>query len=172
MVVDGESSGTLSVDSGVPQGSVLGPLLFLIYIDDIVNTSLSPGSKISLYADDMMLFKIIKSNADYIDLHNDIDGLNYWVTANQLTFSSSKCKYMIISRKKNPSHPPALKLGSSTLDRVYSYRYLSLLLTSSLCWTEHINDIMNEEEEREEVLQQMKTVRDSVGKIFRKLELE
>ena len=58
-----------------------------------------------------------------------------------LTFSSSKCKYMIISRKKNPSHPPALKLGSSALDRVYSYRYLGLLLTLSLCWTEHINDI-------------------------------
>ena len=67
--------------------------------------------------------------------------LNYWVAANHLTFSSSKCKYMIISRKKNPSHPPALKLGSSTLDRVYSYRYLGLLLTLSLCWTERINDI-------------------------------
>jgi len=65
VVVDGESSGTISVDSGVPQGSVLGPLLFLIYI---VNTSLSPGSKISLYTDDTMLFKIINSNTDYIDL--------------------------------------------------------------------------------------------------------
>ena len=76
MVVDGESSGTISVDSGVPQGSVLGPLLFLLYIDDIVNTSLFLGSKISLYADDIMLFKIINSNADYVDLQNDIDGLN------------------------------------------------------------------------------------------------
>ena len=64
VVVDGESSGTISVDSGEPQGSVLGPLLFLIYIDDIVNTSLSPGSKISLYADDMMLF--IKSSTQML----------------------------------------------------------------------------------------------------------
>ena len=92
VVVDGESSGTTSVDSGVPQGSVLGPLLFLIYIDGIANTNLSPRSEISLYADDMMLFKVIKSNADYADLQNDIDGLNNWVTANYLTFSSSKCK--------------------------------------------------------------------------------
>jgi len=52
VVVDGESSGTISVDSGVPQGSVLGPLLFLIYIDDIAYKLIYPGSKISLYADD------------------------------------------------------------------------------------------------------------------------
>jgi len=57
VVVDGESSGTISAYSGVPQGSVLGPLLFLIYIIDIVNTSLSRGSKISLFTDDMMLLK-------------------------------------------------------------------------------------------------------------------
>jgi len=55
--------------------------------------------------------------ADYADLQNDIDGLNYWVTANHLTFSSSK---YLLSRKKNTSHPPTLKLGSSALDRVYS----------------------------------------------------
>jgi len=57
--------------------------------------------------------------------------LNYWVTANDLTFSSSKCKYMLLSRKKNPLHPSALNLGSFTLDRVYLYKYLGLLLTST-----------------------------------------
>jgi len=47
---------------------------------------------------------------------------------------------MIISRKKSPSHLPAPKLGSSAVDRVYLYRYPGLFLTSSLCWSEHIND--------------------------------
>ena len=139
VVVDGETSETMHVDSGVPQGSVLGPLLFIIYIDGITNTDLSTGSKISLYADDMLLFKTIKSNTDYNDLQQDIDSLNRWVTTNYLTFNDSKCKYMLLSRRKNPTHPPALKLNSSALERVYSYRYLGL--TSTLCWSDHIDDI-------------------------------
>jgi len=60
--------------------------LYIILMILLIRTSLSLGSKISLYADDMMLFKIINSNADYIDLQNDndIDGFElYWVTANQ-----------------------------------------------------------------------------------------
>ena len=80
VVVDGETSETMHVDSGVPQGSVLGPLLFIIYIDGITSTDLSTGSKISFYANDMLLFKTIKSNTDYNDLQQDIDSLNRWVT--------------------------------------------------------------------------------------------
>lgn len=141
VVVDGEASGSINVESGVPQGSVLGPLLFLIYVDGIVDTVLSPNSKISLYADDMLLFKTIKSNADYADLQKDIDNLTNWVTANHLAFNTSKCKYMLLSRKKYPSYPPVLKINSSLVERVYSYKYLGLRLTSTLCWSDHINDI-------------------------------
>ena len=65
--MDGETSESISVVSGVPQGSVLGPLLFLIYIDDVTDSTLSPDSKISLYADDMLLFKTITSTGDYVE---------------------------------------------------------------------------------------------------------
>ena len=89
VVVEGETSEPIYVVSGVPQGSVLGPLLFIIYIDSINDTV---DSKTSQYADDMILTKPIRSTADFAELQADIDSLNTWVTDNHLTFNSSKCK--------------------------------------------------------------------------------
>ena len=61
VVVGGEESGTMSVILGVPQGSILGLLLFLIYIDGVIGVPLSEGSKLVLYADDMLLYRRISS---------------------------------------------------------------------------------------------------------------
>ena len=71
MIINGETSQPVQVISGVPQGSVLGPLLFLIYIDDITSLQLSEGTKLSLYADDMLLYKTISSDTDYVELQQD-----------------------------------------------------------------------------------------------------
>ena len=100
VVVEGETSEPIHVVSGIPQGSVLGPLLFIIYIDGINDSVLSVNSKTSQYADDMLLTKPVRATADYADLQTDIDSLNRWVTENHLTFNYSKCKYMLISRKR------------------------------------------------------------------------
>jgi len=78
VVVNGAESHLAPVLSGVPQGSVLGPLLFLIYIDDVTTCNLTVGSKLSLYADDMLLYKPIRVDGDYVDLQSDIDSLNNW----------------------------------------------------------------------------------------------
>ena len=72
----GKSSQDVPVLSGVPQGSVLGPLLFLVYINDVSNIPLSDGSILNLYADDMLLYKYIKSFEDYSHLQFDIDCIN------------------------------------------------------------------------------------------------
>ena len=66
--------------SGVPQGSVLGPLLFLVYIDDVSDVLLSDGSTLNLYADDMLLYKPVKSIEDIHHLQMDIDCICDWVT--------------------------------------------------------------------------------------------
>ena len=77
VVVGGYTSEQTSAISSVPQGSVLGPLLFLIYIDRITAVSLSKGRKLSLYADDMVLYKSITSNSDIVNLQ-DIDWI-FWL---------------------------------------------------------------------------------------------
>ena len=97
--VNGSSSDILPVSSGVPQGSVLGPLLFIIFIDDITDLQLSDGST-TLCADDIMLYRPNYTPADYSLLQQDIDDICTWTTNNLLNFNSNKCKYMIISRKR------------------------------------------------------------------------
>ena len=76
MVVGGESSAHLPVLSGVPQGSVLGPLLFLIYINDAASLPFSSGTYINLFADDMLLYRGLNSAGDAQHLQQDNDLLN------------------------------------------------------------------------------------------------
>ena len=102
--IDGSSSEPLSVVSGVPQGSVLGPLLFLIYIDDISQIIFSNGSLL-LYADDIVLYRPIYCQEDYNSLRNDVDLLCDWTSSAFLNLNAAKCKYMVISRKKQPIVP-------------------------------------------------------------------
>ena len=78
VVVEGTSSPVLPVLSGVPQGSVLGPLLFLIFIND-VTTQVSAGSFLSLFADDMALYRMIHSTADFSIVQCDISSLSVWI---------------------------------------------------------------------------------------------
>ena len=83
VVVSGEQSPVLPVLSGVPQGSVLGPLLFLIYIND-VTYYISDLSKVTLFADDITLYRTICSILDYLALQEDITSIATWVTENLL----------------------------------------------------------------------------------------
>ena len=98
VVVNGTSSRSSHVLSGVPQGSILGPLLFLIYIDDIADMELSAGSSLVIYADDILLYRLIRTSGDYSALQDDIDALSNWATQNAMTFNATKYKHMTISR--------------------------------------------------------------------------
>ena len=97
VVVNGVASKPLSVISGVPQGSVLGPLLFLIFINGIAELPLSPESKLVMYADDILLYRPIRQASDYQLLQQDVEALGEWANNNYLTFNPAKSKSLPIS---------------------------------------------------------------------------
>ena len=75
VVVDGSFSNYADVESGIPQGTVLGPLLFLLHINDLLSCV---NSKVRLFADDCLLYREIKNNQDQIDMKRDLDALMDW----------------------------------------------------------------------------------------------
>ena len=142
MVLNGVSSTTLPVLSGVPQGSILGPLLFLMYLNDINDTTISSGSKLVLYAGDILLYRAVHSQEDYFALQQDVDTLAAWSSTKLLKFNPSKCKAMLLSRKRSKmSIPCTLLLNQMPLEFVDSFKYLGLNITSDLTWSRHIETI-------------------------------
>ena len=136
--VDGVTSSVLPVLSGVPQGSVLGPLLFIIYINDVATVT-SSGTDANMFADDIALHRIIKTSSDYVHLQEDIDSVSNCIHHKHLQFNASKCKLMLISKKKNNC---TASTANVALTRVY--KYLSVTITHDLSWALHISNCCNE----------------------------
>ena len=90
VVVGGAISNKLPVMSGVPQGSILGPLLFVLFINDIFSC-ISEGTSIALYVDDIKIWRRITCYEDHHILQSDIDRLLAWSIDNKMTFHPSKC---------------------------------------------------------------------------------
>ena len=105
---------------------VLGPLLFIVYINCVsLVPDVSEESKISMYADDILLSKPINHPDNYDDLQRDIDAIQECVSKCQLTLNPSKCKYLTASRRRQPHLPPTrLFIGRDVLEQVESYHYL------------------------------------------------
>ena len=99
VIVEGASGDEVSVQSGVPRGTVLGPLMFLIYINDIGENI---TSTLRLFADDSLLYCAVEIQQDCQSLQDDLDKLSQWSCQWQMKFNISKCKSPSITRKKNP----------------------------------------------------------------------
>ena len=142
VVLNGRCSESSAVTSGVPQGSVLGPLLFLIYFDGITGVSLSLGSSIDLYADNLLLYRIIRDERDFISLQMDIDKVADWIGENHVSLNISKCKSMVISHKRIRSVPEeSLQLDGQPPEQVEEFKYLGVILNSTLNWFAHIQSV-------------------------------
>ena len=98
---DGTNSSWLPVSSGVPQGSILGPLLFLLYINDLP-TCISPETQCAIFADDTKIFRQIKTQEDSVALQEDINRIASWGDKWDLKFNSAKCICLTVNNTKNP----------------------------------------------------------------------
>ena len=137
VVIDGYSSHWLTVTSGVPQGTILGPLLFLIYVDDIGN---GLSSTVRLFADDCTLYREVRSLQDCTLLQQDINKLHSWTQKWQLALNTNKCKVMNISLKKK-ALPFTYCINNNPLEWVDVIKCLGVKIHRKLSWADHVTEI-------------------------------
>ena len=136
-VCDGTQSPTQLVTSGVPQGTVLGPLLFLLYVNDLTD-NLECSAR--LFADDCLLYIPITTTDDMNKLQSDFYKLEQWQKTWQMKFNPTKCFIMCISLKRDPPHRTYM-FCNTALAYVDMHPYLGVTLDTKLRWNRHIHEI-------------------------------
>ena len=144
VTINGQHSSWTSVEAGVPQGSILGPLLFLIYINDLPE-NLSSNPK--LFADDTSLFSVVHDiSKSSNDLNNDLAKISDWAFQWKMNFnpdSNKQAQEVIFTRKTlKPSHPP-LTFNNIPVVQTPSQKHLGMFLDSRLDFQEHLKSILN-----------------------------
>ena len=138
-MVDGAKSSTCKTTSGVPQGSVLGPILFLIYINDII---INIHSEIRLFADDILLYITIKLPNDHSTLQEDLNTLTKWADDWMMKFNISKCKIMQITLH-NSNSTFTYKMTNISLNIVTEHEYVGICVHHKLSWSPYIDRVWN-----------------------------
>ena len=131
VVIEGEQSNKAVVKSGVPQGNVLEPLLFLCHINDLPECV---KSQVRLFADDCLLYRQIKNREDHILLQNDLTCLEERAQKWGMQFNAKKCYVMSIKDKSSCLY----NLDKTVLQQVTENPYLRILLSEDLGWSKHI----------------------------------
>ena len=139
MVLNGSAAEYDNIQSGVPQGSVLGPLLFLIYINDLEENK---KSQIRFFADDTMLFSIVQNPTTTAnELNEDLETIRKWAYQWKLEFNPDPNKQatelLFSTKRKPPDHPP-LHFNGSVVTKVDEQKHLGVILDKKLTFQSHI----------------------------------
>lgn len=141
VLVEGKASTSEPVLSGVPQGTVLGPLLFLIYINDMPE-GLTPGTSLRLFADDSLLYRTISTPNDSLILQRDLDKLQQWEVSWKMEFHPQKCQVIRITHKKNIIKSNYF-IHNTRLEETNTAKYLGVTIDPKMTWNAHINYVSN-----------------------------
>ena len=134
-------SQSLSPLAGVPQGSVLGPTLFLLYIDSVTSASPSPTN---CFADDTSTIVVSSSPALVEEqLQAAADAIHLWASAHKLSIHPEKTVCMFFHHSRRPSYPLRLLLNGHSISQVRTHKHLGITFTSNLSWTEHIDSLIS-----------------------------
>ena len=140
VVVNGQFSKWLPVASGVPRGSILGPLLFILYIDDIRHVV--EDSSIKYFADDLSLYLQVSCYEDCLKLQNDLTRVHVWSLKWHPKLNPKKCEAVNISNKRSPI-TFAYSIGSHTISWSQKVKYLSVIINSKLKWNDHCQYVVS-----------------------------
>lgn len=136
----GKQSNIVNAKSGVPQGSHLGPLLFILFVNDL--SFILKKLKVLIYADDMKLFIEIKNVDDINTFKNEVTLFHTWCKKSLLQLNVKKCNLISFSRKRNKPDM-AISLGDQNIDRCERIRDLGVILDSKLTFIDHYNTIIS-----------------------------
>lgn len=140
VTVHGYKSLPYSITSGVPQGSHLGPLLFIIYINDIKECIIN--CKFLLYADDLKIYRVVESEFDCLRIQSDLDRLNDYCLSNNLFINYSKCHSISFTRNKNIINF-SYKIKDTLIKKVEVIKDLGVFLDSKWSFERHVELLVN-----------------------------
>lgn len=132
--INGINSSSFEIPSGVPQGSHLGPLIFILFVNDMCN--LLSSFKL-MFADDLKIYRVIESQLDCCALQEDIDRLLRWCTLNGMQMNIQKCSVISFNRLREPLRFD-YTIGQTNLHRVYAVKDLGITMDSKVRFNEHI----------------------------------
>ena len=142
--IGSEKSLLSPVTSGVPQGFILGLLLFIISFNDISSLLPSFSSRLFLYADDILLLHPVNSPQDCSSIKSHLAVISSWLSSHSLQINVQKSKDIFFSLRNRAvfDNFPPISVSGSTLERVFSYKYLGITLRYNMSWSSHINTIL------------------------------